>query len=150
MLTQAKITQRRSQQRCSRFGHTFDKNRNGSGAEVLLYDERFMDSACEIKLRNVLTPAGDSLAITGPSTQYNNNDFESKKYQTTPNEGLRCFGNPTLETLNILNRLPTLDQQIKQVLKRNGGGNETHKKNKKLYTPFTRQLVVPSKEPESR
>lgn len=67
-----------------------------------------MDSACDIKLRNVLTPAGDSVAITGPSTQYNN-DFESRKHQTMPLEGLRCFGNPTLETLNILNRLPTLD-----------------------------------------
>lgn len=71
----------------------------------MLSDDRFMDSACEINIRNALTPAGDSLAITGTSTKYNNDMYSTVQ----PHEGIRCFGNPTLETLNILDRLPTLD-----------------------------------------
>ena len=65
-----------------------------------------IDSACDVEHRKEMTPAGNSVAITGPSTQYN---LESQPQIIVP-EGLSCFGNPTLETLNILNRLPKLDK----------------------------------------
>ena len=59
-------------------------------------DNEYHERSSDIRKRNVLTPAGQSVAITGPSTH---NNMESKA-QFIP-EGLSCFGNPTLETLQI-------------------------------------------------
>ena len=54
--------------------------------------------------RRVKSPQGyiETDAITGPSTQQN---YDSQI--------LTCFGNPTLETLNIKNEIPTFDHHLK-------------------------------------
>ena len=77
MLTQARITKRRSQQRGSRFAYAFEfmpSRASQDRVQGLHSEERIMGSTSEIKQRNVLTPAGNSIAITGASTQYNNNN----------------------------------------------------------------------------
>ena len=67
ILTQAKIDKRRSLQKGSRFAYAFDFINDSKN----LGTDTYGDSASEFRYRNVLTPAGQSAAITGPSTQYN-------------------------------------------------------------------------------
>ena len=114
-LTQVKIDKRRSMQKGTRFAYALDYiNKNEKISEV-----NYQDSMSDCRMRNVLTPVCDSVAITGPSTQYNYNS----KLQIKP-EGLTCFGNPTLETLQIQQKLPTLELPIQQTLKKKVGGTE--------------------------
>ena len=83
----------------------------------------YQENKSEIKQRNILTPAGTSAAITGPSTQQNG----ESKVQIMP-EGLTCFGNPTLETLKIKEQLPQFDFQIRQVVRKRCGVSESGQK----------------------
>lgn len=80
-------------QKGSRFAYAldyiYDQNKN-------LDSEKYIDCQYDIKMRNILTPAGNSVAITGPSSIYHN----ESSYIINP-EGLTCFGKPTLETLQI-------------------------------------------------
>ena len=69
LLTQVKIDKRRSMQKGTRFAYALDYiNKNEKISEV-----NYQDSMSDCRLRNVMTPAGDSVANTGPSTQYNYN-----------------------------------------------------------------------------
>jgi len=67
MLTQAKIDKRRSMQRGCRFAYAFDFINESKNLGTDTYGE----STSDIRYKNVLTPAGQSAAITGPSTMYN-------------------------------------------------------------------------------
>ena len=88
-------------QRGSRFAYMLDFRK---ASKHLMSEHHHEDSGSEIHLRNMLTPDGTSHAITGPSTHYNN----ESKANVLP-EGLSCFGKATLETLNIKQRVPTID-----------------------------------------
>ena len=88
-------------QRGSRFAYILDFRKV---SKHIMSEYQGEISGDEIQTRNVLTPDGTSHAITGPSTHYN----QESKVHILP-EGLSCFGNPTLETLNIKQRLPAYD-----------------------------------------
>ena len=104
LLTQAKIDKWRSmQRRGSRFAYAINFLNNDrkwtERADSLKNNERSSSGD-----RRVKSPQGgvEADAITGPSTQQN---YDSQI--------LTCFGNPTLETLNIKNEIPTFDQHLK-------------------------------------
>lgn len=54
-------------QRGSRFAYAFDFINDSKN----LGTDTYLESASEIRYKNVITPAGQSAAITGPSTMYN-------------------------------------------------------------------------------
>ena len=89
----------------SRFPYAFDfvmQDSKQVGSETVFSNE-------EMAKNTNVTPPAHSHIMTRTSTHYQHDS----KIQLV-SEGLTCFGNPTLETLKLQDRLPTLDVNLFQ------------------------------------
>lgn len=91
-LTQAKLDKRRSMQRGSRFAYALDFRKESANQ----LSEQHLNDESEIRL---FSPEATLLAS---DTNNHNKSFAKSVNASKTIDGLRIFGNPTLETLKVM------------------------------------------------